>query len=53
MVRCKKCGKEILSGEKILVQFDGIMIYEATEAVPTRFGSLTKYWHRACKPWKA
>ena len=52
MVKCKKCRKEILSGEKIVVQFDGIMIYEGKEATPSRFGSLTKYWHKACKPGK-
>jgi len=53
MVKCKKCGKEILSGEKIVVQYDGIMMYEKKDAAPVRFGSLTKYWHKACKPWQA
>ena len=52
MVKCKKCGKQILSGDKIVVQYDGIMIYEEMMAVPSRFGSLTKYWHKACKPGK-
>jgi hypothetical protein len=51
MVRCKKCGEEIKSGEKVVVQYDGIMMYEKSEASPQRFGSLTKYWHKKCKPW--
>jgi len=53
MVKCKKCGKEILSGEKIVVQYDGIMMYEEKDAAPVRFGSMTKYWHKGCKPWQA
>jgi len=51
MVKCKKCGEEIRSGEKVVVQYDGLMMYEKNEAHPTRFGSLTKYWHKKCKPW--
>jgi len=51
MVKCKKCGVDIKSGEKIVVQYDGLMMYEKSEAHPTRFGSLTKYWHKKCKPW--
>jgi len=51
MVKCKKCGGEIKSGEKVVVQYDGLMMYEKNEAAPTRFGSLTKYWHKKCKPW--
>ena len=49
MVKCKKCKEEINSGEKIIVQFDGLMQYENNEAHPTRFGTLTKYWHKRCK----
>ena len=49
MVKCKKCNKEISSGEKIVVQFDGMMEYNGKDATPERFGSLTKYWHRKCK----
>lgn len=52
MVRCKKRVKVIASGEKIVVQYDGIMIYEGMMAVPSGFGSLTKYWHKAWKPGK-
>ena len=51
MVKCKKCGTEIRSGEKVVVQYDGLMMYEKNEAHPTRFGSLTKCWHKKCKPW--
>ncbi len=51
MVKSKKCGEDIKSGEKVVVQYDGIMMYEKNEAHPTRFGSLTKYWHKKCKPW--
>jgi hypothetical protein len=51
MVKCKKCAEEIKRGEKVVVQYDGIMMYEKNEASPTRFGSLTKYWHKKCKPW--
>lgn len=51
MVKCRKCGEEIKSGEKVVVQYDGLMMYEKNEATPTRFGSLTKYWHKKCKPW--
>jgi hypothetical protein len=49
MVKCKKCGKEIVSGENVMVQFDGMMFYNGMEPVPKRFGSLTKYWHLNCK----
>ena len=49
MVKCKKCGKEIVSGEKVMIQFDGMMFYNGNEPVPKRFGSLTKYWHLGCK----
>jgi hypothetical protein len=51
MVRCIQCGKAIESGEKIVVQYDGIMTYEKKEAHPTHSGSFTKYWHKKCKPW--
>jgi len=49
MVKCKKCGQEIMSGEKVVVQFDGMMKYNEKEPMPERFGSLTKYWHAGCK----
>jgi len=50
MTKCQKCGVQIDSGEKIIVQFDGIMEYENDAPKPTQFGSLTKYWHKRCKP---
>ena len=51
MVKCKKCAEDIKRGEKVVVQYDGIMMYEKKEAAPTKFGSITKYWHKKCKPW--
>ena len=51
MVRCIQCGKVIENGEKIVVQYAGVMMYEKKEAHPTRSGAMIKYWHKECKPW--
>jgi hypothetical protein len=51
MVKCKKCGQEIGSGEKIVVQYEGTMMYERNEATPTKCGTYMRCWHKRCKPW--
>jgi hypothetical protein len=53
MVRCKICGEEIKDGDKIVVQYEGLMEYEQKEARPRRFDTLPRYWHKKCKPWHA
>ena len=53
MIRCRECGKPIEQRQKIVVQYEAVMQYQAREANPTATGRHTIYWHKKCKPWQA